>query len=99
MDTDSIMTTPTLFITATFIVIVTLIDVIMNLLMVGQMRPLITLTIISVIKDMTCVPMTEITTTEWKIVTATFVQKNFTTMTHMIMDGTSIEISTGTLIN
>lgn len=99
MDTDSIMTTPTLFITATFIVTATLIDVIMNLLMVGQMRQLITLIIISVIKDMIFVPMIGITITEWKIVTATFVQRNFTTMTHMITDGTSIEISTGTLIN
>ena len=99
MDIDSTTTIPTLFITAIFIVTATLIDVIMNLLMVGQMRPLITLIITNVIKDMICVPMTEITTTEWKIVTATFVQRNFIMMTPMIMDGTLIEISTGTLIN
>ena len=99
MDTDSIMTTPTLFITATFIVTATLIDVIMNLLMVGQMRQLITLIITNVIKDMIFVPMIGILITEWKIVTATFVQRNFIMMTPTIMDGTLIEISTGTLIN
>ena len=99
MDTDFTTTTHTLFITATFIVTVTLIVVIMNLLMVGQMRRLITLIITSVIKDMIFVLMIETIITEWKIVTDTFVQKNFITMTPMIMDGTSIEISTGIHIN